>query len=154
MTFAPAPPKRCVCSSPDKGAYSVCRRCGGEYGFTPPKKRTHGQCTCGGATSVLERGHWADCPALYPLQPQPGDNSTGPAPSDQASRIERLEQRLKDCERAAVLTADHQSRALLMGQQQGRAELATELLEGDAAAADRLPMWAYNALRRIAENDT
>lgn len=65
------PTKRCVCPSPSAGAYSVCRRCGGEYGCTPPKKRTHGQCTC--YPLAGEGKHLPDCPALYPLQPQPGD---------------------------------------------------------------------------------
>lgn len=101
--------------------------------FTPPKKRTHGQCTCYRMHCSTPNGsHDPDCPALYPLQPQPGD-----IPADVRAnmdrlltdRIARLEERLKGHETVAIITNDHLARALHMGQQQGRAELAAELLE-------------------------
>lgn len=37
-------------------------------------KRTMGQCQCNPARAMEDKGlHYSYCPALYPLQPQPGD---------------------------------------------------------------------------------
>lgn len=116
--------------------------------FTPPKKRTQGQCSneCKRRSHALGSyyGHQPDCPAIYPLQPQPGDSTSRPdavevlrqfinaqnAPSrDARAALAELEAKVSNYEALQRLTADHQSHALRMGQQQGRAELATELLE-------------------------
>lgn len=144
--------------------------------FTPPKKRTHGQCNCY-IVAPVNGGHLPDCPALYPLQPQPGGTANAPEPDDVAkvraglelgvtacgryvmgdesraaldrlsARVQHLEAHLNDYERAAVIANDHQSRALRMGQQQGRAELAQELCF-ENRTSDPLPTWAVSILSR------
>lgn len=59
---------------PDKGL-SDCP-CGAQAAgvpFAQPTRRTMGQCTCQGGNMTHLRVHTSDCPALYPLQRQPGD---------------------------------------------------------------------------------
>lgn len=172
--------------APEKG-FSGCR-CGAQAAgvpFTPPTKRTTGQCMglirgC----SIDSMGLWthvSDCPALSPLQPQPGDEPdtltkltrlvrTFPELCSPTTRMEEAEQALaiiseaaeerallketmdlvaqdlarfvtKVVELEAKLAAQQETinalsnkatAALRMGQQQGRVELATELLEANS----------------------
>lgn len=80
--------------------------------FTPPTKRTTGQCACvahpdkmGTPTDL----HLSDCPALYPLQPQPGD--TPACTCNEAERLRRgdtsprADAHYSDCPRAKWLDA-------------------------------------------------
>jgi hypothetical protein len=140
--------------------------------FTPPTKRTTGQCSeaCAAFRSAQQTspvplpGHLAGCPALYPLQPQPGDEPDTLTKairtvrslhsfanhdradslleeainliSEAASERKALKERLKAYEDTQRYASDSNARYLKMGQQQGRVALATELLSAPWATLE------------------